>query len=176
MGEIASLGLLEEQGRQTTLGLLGLFITAGVWYPLQNRRMPNTLALAGSALAALLPEWVDSAHALSNALPGIAGALAGLIVAAAAFGPLYLTGATSGSDVKLMAMVGAFTGPAGAIVTVFAASVVGALVGVALIPLRGGTLRDALPFGCFLAPAALAALLWGDRLVQAYGRLVLPPS
>jgi len=45
VGEIASLGLLEEQGRQTTLGLLGLFMTAGVWYPLQSRRMPNTLAL-----------------------------------------------------------------------------------------------------------------------------------
>ena len=58
--------------------------------------------------------------------------------------------------------------PAGVAVTLFAASVVGALTGLALIPLKGKTLKDALPFGCFLAPAALAALLWGRLAVVAY--------
>jgi leader peptidase (prepilin peptidase)/N-methyltransferase len=27
------------------------------------------------------------------------------------------------------------------------------------------------PFGVFLAPAAVVALLWGDRLINAYTRL-----
>jgi leader peptidase (prepilin peptidase) / N-methyltransferase len=71
-------------------------------------------------------------------------------------------------DVKMMALVGAFTGPAGVAVTLFAASVVGAVTGLALIPLKGKTLQNALPFGCFLAPAALASLFWGRRLVAAY--------
>jgi leader peptidase (prepilin peptidase)/N-methyltransferase len=71
-------------------------------------------------------------------------------------------------DVKMMAMVGAFTGPAGVLFTIFAASVVGAAVGIALIPLRGRTLGDALPFGCFLAPAAFAALLVGRQGLAAY--------
>ena len=71
-------------------------------------------------------------------------------------------------DVKMMALVGAFTGPAGVAMTLFAASVVGAVTGLALIPLKGKTLQNALPFGCFLAPAALAALLWGRRAVAAY--------
>lgn len=75
-------------------------------------------------------------------------------------------------DVKMMAMVGAFTGPQGVAFTLFVASVVGAAVGVALIPLRGRTMRDMLPFGCFLAPAALAALIVGRRLVGAYLTLV----
>jgi len=79
-------------------------------------------------------------------------------------------------DVKMMALVGAFTGPAGVAVTLFAASVVGAVTGLALIPLRGKTLQNALPFGCFLAPAAFAALLWGRRVVAAYlGVLHLGP-
>jgi len=60
--------------------------------------------------------------------------------------------------------------------TLFAASIGGALVGVALIPLRGRTMKDTLPFGCFLAPAALAALLWGHRALEAYLSLVRPPS
>ena len=71
-------------------------------------------------------------------------------------------------DVKMMALVGAFTGPAGVAVTMFAASVVGAITGLALIPLKGKTLQNALPFGCFLAPAAIVALLWGRAAVSAY--------
>ena len=75
-------------------------------------------------------------------------------------------------DVKMMALVGAFTGPAGVAVTLFVASVVGAAIGLALIPLKGKTLQNALPFGCFLAPAALAALLWGRAVITAYLGLV----
>ena len=75
-------------------------------------------------------------------------------------------------DVKMMALVGVFTGPAGVAVTLFAASVVGAVIGLALIPLKGKTLQNALPFGCFLAPAAVIALLWGRAAVMAYLGLV----
>jgi leader peptidase (prepilin peptidase) / N-methyltransferase len=79
-------------------------------------------------------------------------------------------------DVKMMALVGAFTGPAGVAVTLFAASVVGAAVGLALIPLQRKTLQNALPFGCFLAPAAMAALLWGRWAIESYlGLLHLGP-
>ena len=79
-------------------------------------------------------------------------------------------------DVKMMAMVGAFTGPWGVLFTIFAGSVAGSLVGVLLIPLRGRSMQDTLPFGCFLAPAAMAALLVGRQAVEAYFALVLPPS
>jgi leader peptidase (prepilin peptidase)/N-methyltransferase len=75
-------------------------------------------------------------------------------------------------DVKMMAMVGAFTGPTGVLFTLFVASIVGAVVGVARIPFRGGSLRDELPFGCFLAPAAMAAMPFARRAIDAYLALV----
>ncbi len=71
-------------------------------------------------------------------------------------------------DVKMMAFVGAFAGPAGVAVTLFAASLAGAAIGLALIPLKGKNLQNALPFGCFLAPAAFLALLWGKDALTAY--------
>ena len=71
-------------------------------------------------------------------------------------------------DVKMMAMVGAFTGPAGVVVTLFGGSIVGAAFGLVLIGIKGKSLRHALPFGCFLAPAALVALIWGHRAVAGY--------
>ena len=71
-------------------------------------------------------------------------------------------------DVKMMAMVGAFSGPTGVLFTIFAGSMGGAVVGLALIPLGGRSLQDKLPFGCFLAPAALAGLFLSQRVVGAY--------
>ena len=42
----------------------------------------------------------------------------------------------------------------------------------ALIPLGGRSLQDKLPFGCFLAPAAVGALLVGRRALEAYMQLL----
>jgi leader peptidase (prepilin peptidase)/N-methyltransferase len=86
----------------------------------------------------------------------------------AIYGKLRGVEAMGLGDVKMMAMVGAFAGPTGVLFTIFAASIGGALVGIALIPLRGRSLQDKLPFGCFLAPAALAGLFFGQRVVGAY--------
>jgi hypothetical protein len=48
------------------------------------------------------------------------------------------------------------------------------VVGILLIPLRGRSLQDTLPFGCFLAPSALAALLVGRQVASAYLGLLIP--
>ena len=75
-------------------------------------------------------------------------------------------------DVNMLAMVGAFLGWQGVLVTFALASVAGALCGLAL--LAGGRLelRGRLPFGLFLALGALAALFFGDRLIAAYAGLL----
>jgi len=77
-------------------------------------------------------------------------------------------------DVKMLAFIGAFAGPQGALFTIFGGSVVGALVGVALIPLKGRSMKSSLPFGCFLAPAALAALLYARQVIDWYLGLLTP--
>ena len=77
-------------------------------------------------------------------------------------------------DVKMLAFVGAFAGPEGALFTIFGGSVVGAVIGIALIPLRGRSLQSTLPFGCFLAPAALAALLYARQVIDWYLGLLAP--
>ncbi len=44
----------------------------------------------------------------------------------------------------------------------------GAIIGLMLIPLGGRSMQDKLPFGCFLAPAALVAILYSHQAVSAY--------
>ena len=84
-------------------------------------------------------------------------------------------------DSTLMAMAGAALGPGRALLTILMAAALGAAVFV-LVVLPVGRLRarargnafetPLVPFGVFLAPAAAAALLWGDAILVWYlGRL-----
>jgi leader peptidase (prepilin peptidase)/N-methyltransferase len=94
-------------------------------------------------------------------------------------------------DVTLMAVVGAALGPARSLLVIFLGSLAGAisflLVVYPLVRLRGArgaaqmelgleTRRAEMPlvpFGVFLAPAAVAALVWGQDLIAWYvGRIM----
>ena len=93
-------------------------------------------------------------------------------------------------DVTLMAVVGAALGPTRALLTIFIGAVLAPIVLLGIVyPLSargmaddagqtelaleaGGSWRKReLPFGVFLAPAALIALLWGDTLIAWYLRI-----
>ncbi len=65
-------------------------------------------------------------------------------------------------DVKMLAMIGAFLGWQLALVTLMLASFGGAVLGVALLATRRGTMQAALPFGTFLAVGAAIAAVVGD--------------
>jgi leader peptidase (prepilin peptidase)/N-methyltransferase len=76
-----------------------------------------------------------------------------------------------GGDVKLLAMIGVFTGWQGVLFTVFASSLIGTLVGLPWAYLNKGpegTLKAAIPFGPFLALGALIYVLWGAYLIDWY--------
>jgi leader peptidase (prepilin peptidase)/N-methyltransferase len=86
-------------------------------------------------------------------------------------------------DVTLMAVVGAAAGPGRTLLTVFIGAALGAIVFlVFVLPFTWFRSRQKqvpfepplVPFGVFLAPAALVALLWGYRLISWYlGRIGL---
>jgi leader peptidase (prepilin peptidase) / N-methyltransferase len=77
-----------------------------------------------------------------------------------------------GGDVKLAAMMGAFLGAAGVFGAIFLASLAGSIFGALLIARGQGSRRTAIPFGTFLAPSAIALLLYGDDLYSWYRSLI----
>lgn len=85
--------------------------------------------------------------------------------------PSPVTPATvlGGGDVKMMALVGAFTGPWGAVLTVLLAAFAGILAYLKLRLLLGT--RHLVPLGVFLAVGAAIALWWGDAILAWYLRL-----
>ena len=71
-------------------------------------------------------------------------------------------------DFKLLAALGAWLGWMMLPFIVLLSSAVGALVGIAMIALRGHQRDKPIPFGPFLAVAGLIALFYGDTLVQLW--------
>ncbi len=79
-----------------------------------------------------------------------------------------------GGDVKMMALIGAFTGPWGAVLTVFLGALCGVLAYLALRLLLGT--RQLVPFGVFLAVGGAITLWWGEALLSWYLALTGLPS
>ncbi|GIZ11640.1 A24 family peptidase [Pseudomonas sp. NCCP-436] len=74
-------------------------------------------------------------------------------------------------DFKLLAMLGAWGGWQILPLTVLLSSLVGAVLGMILLRLRGSDTGTPIPFGPYLAIAGLIALLWGDVITGSYLRI-----
>jgi leader peptidase (prepilin peptidase)/N-methyltransferase len=73
------------------------------------------------------------------------------------------TESMGGGDVKLLAMIGAYLGWQLAVLTFFLAPFFGAIVGLVNILVK----KDhTIPYGPFLALAALLSLFWGDKIIS----------
>jgi leader peptidase (prepilin peptidase) / N-methyltransferase len=133
--------------------------------------LPDALTLPGLAaglLVSLRADWIDWRQALLGAAIGGGG----LWLLAQAWWLLRKEEGMGLGDVKMLAMVGAFLGWQGVLVTVFLGSLAGALVGLALIAVGRLDLGSRLPFGVFLAGGAMVALFAGPLLVARYSRLL----
>jgi prepilin signal peptidase PulO-like enzyme (type II secretory pathway) len=69
-----------------------------------------------------------------------------------------------GGDIKMMAMIGAFLGVQGVLLTIFISSFLGAAI-FGPISIKTGKL---VPFGIFLAAGAAVTYGWGDTMVGWY--------
>jgi leader peptidase (prepilin peptidase)/N-methyltransferase len=74
-------------------------------------------------------------------------------------------------DFKLLAMLGAWMGWQLLPAIILLSSVVGAVVGISLILIKGRDKNIPIPFGPYLAAAGWIALLWGQDLTGFYLRL-----
>lgn len=107
-----------------------LLVTAAAVTDLARRRIPNRLLLLGWCAA--LPLQL-AAGVPSGPLAALAGAGCALLL----FLPLYLLRGMAAGDVKLMATVGAFVGPAAAFKIALLAWCIGGAMALLLVLARG---------------------------------------
>jgi leader peptidase (prepilin peptidase) / N-methyltransferase len=71
-----------------------------------------------------------------------------------------------GGDIKLLAMLGAFLGWKSLFFVLFTSSLLGAVVGVSAMIVKGQDMKYAVPFGPFLSIAAVAYLFVGADVTR----------
>ncbi|MDH3254860.1 MAG: A24 family peptidase, partial [Acidobacteriota bacterium] len=133
--------------------------------------LPDILTLPGILLGLALQPLFPTVFFLDALLGTILGAGILILVINFWYWLRHEEGMGLG-DVNMLAMVGAFLGWQGMLVTLVTASLLGALVGVTLIAVRRMGVKSRLPFGVFLAVGAAVALLWGNDLVSTYRGLL----
>jgi leader peptidase (prepilin peptidase)/N-methyltransferase len=133
---------------------------------LETQRLPNVLTLPGVVIGLALSVWLP---------PGIAASALGAALGAAILLAIrwvwhWFSGveAMGLGDVKMVAMIGAFLGWQHVWLVLLLASFAGALVGIALTISGARSMQSRLPFGTFLAVAAFAASVIGERLIAWY--------
>jgi leader peptidase (prepilin peptidase) / N-methyltransferase len=133
---------------------------------LEHQILPNVITLPGIVLGFLFSWLVPPGPVMSLAGIALGGGL--LWAISEAWFRLRHVEAMGFGDVKMLAMVGAFLGVKMVILTFILSSMIGGVVGIALIATRRADMGTKVPFGTMLAVAALVASLWGERLVSWY--------
>jgi leader peptidase (prepilin peptidase)/N-methyltransferase len=134
---------------------------------LDCRILPNEITVGGTVAGLIASALVFP--------PGFQSALIGVLVGG---GVLWATGEAyerlrgvegmGMGDVKMLAMIGAVLGWPLMLLTLVASSIVGGLIGAILLAFKADARTTALPFGSFLAPAALASSLVGQPVLDWY--------
>ncbi|TDO92246.1 leader peptidase (prepilin peptidase)/N-methyltransferase [Halanaerobium saccharolyticum] len=129
--------------------------------------LPDKLTLGGLILG-LIFSFFRSDITVIYSLAGIlaAGGLLFLIA--------YLSkGGMGGGDIKMMAMVGSFTGPIIALSSIFLGAVIALIAHLPGIVSGKTGMKTKLPFGPFLALASLILWFWSEELFDLYINLFI---
>lgn len=158
--------------------LLGVMLTDAAEYVIPDGFTAFGLlwGLAAAFVALFTGETQPFAGLYDAALGACVGA--GVIAIVGWIGEMVFRKEAMGfGDVTLMAMVGAHLGPGRTFLTIFLGALLGAVAFLGVVfPIawlrsrRQGTPFDPplVPFGVFLAPAAMLALLWGNAFIDWY--------
>ncbi|ASJ75874.1 prepilin peptidase [Granulosicoccus antarcticus] len=155
----------------TPQAFLGIVVTwffvAMTMIDVDHQLLPDSLTLPLmwiGLLVALIPVFTDLQSA-------VVGAAAGYMVLWLVYQLFKLITGKEGmgyGDFKLLAAIGALLGWQALPVVILLSSLVGAVVGIALIAVTGRDKNIPIPFGPYLAAAGWIAMLWGDDLSSWY--------
>ena len=134
---------------------------------IDHRIIPDVISLpgipAGFAASFFLP-----AITYKESLAGILVGGGSLLSVAWIYGLIAKKEGMGGGDIKLLAMIGAFVGWKGVLLTVFLSSAIGTFCGLLVMIRSGKNMKLAIPFGPFLAIGAMIHIFFGNELIFWY--------
>ena len=140
---------------------------------IDHRIIPDTISLPGIPIGFLLASLVLPLMNYKMSLAGILTGGGSLLAVAWIYNLITKKEGLGGGDIKLLAMIGAFTGWKGVLFTIFVASAAGTLAGIAvMIKTQKGMMKLAVPFGPFLSIGAILYIFFGTDIISWYFRLL----
>jgi leader peptidase (prepilin peptidase)/N-methyltransferase len=138
---------------------------------LDHRIIPDVITLPG------IPICFAAGFALptityKDALLGILSGGGSLFLVAWTYSLITKKEGMGGGDIKLLAMIGAIVGWKGVLFTIFVASLVGTLAGLAVMLQSRKGLKLAVPFGPFLSIGSITYIFFGTPLIAWYFNLL----
>ncbi len=137
--------------------------------------LPDRCTIGGMIIGPILSGLIPAMHGTDSPMVALIRSLVGL---AFGFGLLWSVGffgklvfkkdAMGFGDVKLMGALGAFLGFESIVFIVFVSSLLGSIIGVSLIAMGQKEWQSRLPFGPYIALAALIWVLGGYEWWDAY--------
>lgn len=150
--------------------LFTYFLVALTFIDVDHQLLPDSLTL----LLLWLGLFVNLFGTFTDLQSAVIGAIAGYLVLWLVYQSFRLLTGKEGmgfGDFKLLAALGAWLGWQLLPIIVLLSSLVGAVVGIALIVCKRHQRSQPIPFGPYLAAAGWLAFVWGEQLNQAYLRL-----
>jgi len=162
--------IFKQFGLTAQAGIYLLFFSsliAVTFIDLSHQIVPDVITLPGMVLGVITASTILPTGPLNSLIGLFLGGGLFYLVALLSLALLKREG-MGGGDIKLIAMIGAFLGWRGMLLTIFLAALSGSLIGIALILFRGKNRADLIPFGPFLALGALSSLFWENSILRWY--------
>lgn len=168
--------------------LLSAICITLIFSDLEERILPDEFTIGGAVIGLALAWFVPMQGGLAfffvrntaNAqIVSLLEAVLGVVICS---GSLWLVGylfeklrhkeGLGLGDVKMIAMIGAFLGLQGALLTLIVSSIIGSIIGLLFIAITGKSASTyELPFGTFLGVACLAVAVFGETVVRFYSAM-----
>ncbi len=139
---------------------------------LRYQIIPDVISLPGIVLG-LLSSFLLPNLSWENSLLGILAGGGTLYLIAWGYQLIARREGMGGGDIKLLAMIGAFLGWQALPLVIFLSAALGSLIGLPMIVIQKKGRYMAIPYGPFLAFAALVSLFWGPELNAWYMKIIL---
>lgn len=135
-------------------GILAGIVLSAAYPPLHTRPQPWDSVFSH-------PVMISLASSFSGVLIG-----GGILMGLAVFGRMaFKKEAMGGGDIKLIAMIGAFTGWQFTLFAIFLSAVIGSVIGI-IMKLK--TSSSYIPYGPYLAGGALISMFFGEEMISWY--------
>ena len=161
--------LLQKYGFSATFLIYFSFVASLIvitFIDLKYQIIPDVISLPGIGVGLLASYFLSVG--IFNSILGILAGSGSLFVVAAGYQLITGREGMGGGDMKMLAMIGAFLGWKGVIITIFSGSFIGAVLGTVLMLAKGKDSKYAIPFGPFLALGAIISLFFGEAIIKWY--------